>query len=148
MKVVLRQYVDGLGGPGDIKEVSDGYARNYLIPRGLATAATAAQMKLATDRQVSKSAKMSRQDRENRDLAERIKKVQITFKAKVGEQHRLYGSVTSHDIAEKLSDALGQPVDKRKVELEEPIRHLGTFTVPVRVAHDLLPEVTVAVERE
>ncbi len=148
MKVVLRQRVEGLGYPGDVKEVADGYARNFLIPRGLARMATPEQLKLAADKQNSKAAKMSRQDRENQALAQRLAGVQISFKARVGEQNRLYGSVTSQDIAEKLSDMLGQPIDKRKIALEEPIRHLGTFHVPVHVAHNLNPEVVVAVERE
>ncbi|MCL5958588.1 MAG: 50S ribosomal protein L9 [Chloroflexi bacterium] len=128
MKVVLRQPVEGLGNPGDVKEVSDGYARNYLIPKGLAQLATRAQLKLVTDQKISKMQSMSRQERENRALAERIEKARLVFKAKVGEQHRLYGSVTSQDIAEKLSEALGQPIDKRKVELKEPIRHLGDLS--------------------
>ncbi|MCL4499404.1 MAG: 50S ribosomal protein L9 [Chloroflexi bacterium] len=148
MKVVLRRPVEGLGNPGDVKEVSDGYARNFLIPKGLAQLATAAQLKVITDQKVSKMQSLSRQERENRALAERVAQTHLTFKAKVGEQHRLYGSVTSHDIAERLSEALGQPIDKRKVELKEPIRHLGTYQVPVRVAHDLTPEVVIAVESE
>lgn len=148
MKVVLREYVEGLGGPGDLKEVADGYGRNYLIRRGLAQLATPDIMKLLSDQKTSRMQKMSREERENAILAEKIGKARLTFRARVGEQNRLYGSITNSDIAEKLSEVLQQPFDKRKVELPEPIRHLGEYQVRIHVAHDVVPELTVIVERE
>jgi large subunit ribosomal protein L9 len=148
MKVVLREYVEGLGGPGDLKEVADGYGRNFLIRRGLAKLATPDVMKLLNDQKSSQMQKMSREERENMALADKITKTRLTFQARVGDQNRLYGSITNNDIAEKLGEILKQPIDKRKVELPEPIRHLGEYQVQVRVAHNIVPEVTVIVERE
>jgi large subunit ribosomal protein L9 len=148
MKVVLRQYVDGLGGPGDLKEVADGYGRNFLIRRGLAEMATPEKLKLVKDKQYSETQKMSKAQRENATLAGKISRTHLTFFARVGEQNRLFGSVTNHDIAEKLSEALGQVIDKRKVELTEPIRHLGDYKVKIHIAHDVDPEVNITVSRE
>lgn len=148
MKVVLRQYVEGLGGPGDLKEVADGYGRNYLIRRGLAELATPDKLKLVKDQKISETQKMTRAQRENAALAEKISKAQLVFRVRVGEQNRLYGSVTNQDIAERLSAALGQEVDKRKIELPAPIRHLGDYKVKIHVAHDVVPEVAVTVDRE
>ncbi len=148
MKILLIQEVRSLGSPGDVKEVADGYARNFLIPKGLAVAATSVQLKRAavTKRLVQQRA--TKVESEAKVLADRIGQTEVNFKAKVGEQHRLYGSITAADIAEELGKKLGQGIDKRKVELEEPIKHLGTFKVPVHLAHDLVPNVTVTVERE
>jgi large subunit ribosomal protein L9 len=148
VKVVLREYVEGLGGPGDLKEVADGYGRNYLIRRGLAQLATPDMMKLVKDKKISETQKMTRLERENAALAAKISKVRLTFTAKVGEQNRLFGSVTNNDIAEKLSQALNQEIDKRKIELPEPIRHLGEYQIKIHVAHDVIPEVAITVEKE
>ncbi len=148
MKVLLTQNVPNLGKTGDTKEVADGYARNFLIPRGMATVATAAALKrAAADKQVQQR-REARVKAETGELATRINAAQILFKAKVGEQHRLYGSITSGDIADELSKQLNHAVDRRDVELEEPIRHLGTFKVPVRLGPKTIPNVTVVVESE
>ncbi|MBI4318454.1 MAG: 50S ribosomal protein L9 [Chloroflexi bacterium] len=148
MKVLLKQDVKGLGGIGEVKEVADGYARNFLVPRGLAVAATPDQMRKAVGLKQLAQKRAEKVESEARKLADRIAETELVFKAKVGEQHRLYGSITAGDIAEELSRRLGQEVDKRKIELEEPLKHLGTFQVPVHLAHDLVPELTVSVERE
>ena len=146
MKVVLLKDVPTLGKSGDVKEVAEGYFRNYLAKHGLAAAATDAAMRSLAEQKETAARKEQRQAKANETLAQRIAKVQITMHVKVGEQHRLYGSITSQDVAEALAQKLGRPVDKHLIELEEPIRHLGTYEVPIRLAHGLTPKVTVVVE--
>ncbi len=148
MKVLFLKDVKGTARSGETKDVSDGFARNYLLPKGLAVAATEAAQKSASVHKQIFAAKKDRAKSESQALAEQLKAVRVTFKAKVGEQHRLYGSITSADIAEAVSKAMGQEIDKRKIILAEPLRHLGEHQVPVHVAPDLEPTVTVIVERE
>lgn len=148
MKVVLLQDVSGVGRVGEVREVAEGYFRNFLAPRGLAAAATEAAMRRVAEQRELKARREARVAAENRSLAERIRQTQVTLKVKVGEQYRLYGAVTAADIAGELSKQLGHPIDKRHVELEEPIRHLGTYEVPVHLARGVEPKVTVVVERE
>ena len=147
MKVLFLQDVKGSARAGDVREVSEGYARNYLLPKSLAVPATAGAMKnVAYQKQIS-SAKTQRQHDEAAALATRLSAVSVTFKVKVGDQYRLYGSITSSDVAEAVEKAIGQPIDKHKVVLDEPIKHLGVYRVPIKVS-DLAPEVTVTVEDE
>ncbi len=148
MKVLLLQDVKGLGKVGDIKEVSDGYGRNFLIPNKLAVMATPSELKKAAGLKVAAKQKEDRMAKEAQALADRISKTEVVLKARVGEQHRLYGSITSGDIAEALEKEIGQPIDKRKVELGEPIKQVGTFKVPIHLAPGLEPQVTVRVEPE
>lgn len=148
VKVLLTQNVPNVGQAGETKEVKDGYARNFLIPRGLATVATSAAMKQASDRKQVAQRKQERERTEVEALADKIKNTELVFKAKVGEQHRLYGSITSADVAEELSRRIGQPIDKRHVELAEPLRHLGSFKVPIRIGSRQVPSVSVVVEPE
>ncbi|MBI2953997.1 MAG: 50S ribosomal protein L9 [Chloroflexi bacterium] len=148
MKVLLLQDVKGLGKTGDIKEVADGHARNYLLPKKLAVAATAAELKKAAGLKEAAKRKGEKQAKEVSALAERIASTEVVLKARVGEQHRLYGSITSVDVAEALEKQIGQPIDRRKVELREPIKHVGTFKVPVHLGPGIEPEVTVRVEPE
>ncbi|HEY8478059.1 MAG TPA: 50S ribosomal protein L9 [Chloroflexota bacterium] len=153
MKVVLVQAVPGVGQPGQVKDVADGYARNYLIPRGLAVPATPAAVKQAEARRAAEERRQARAAEELRELAQRIEGLTLTLRAKAGaaregEERRLYGSITAADVAEALSKALGATVDKRHVELEEPIRTLGSHRVTIRLGHGLAPRVTVAVEPE
>jgi large subunit ribosomal protein L9 len=148
LKVLLTENVPNLGQAGESKDVADGYARNFLIPRGLATVATAGALKrVAAEKQVAQR-KQAKAQAQVSTLATKLGATQVVFKAKVGEQHRLYGSITAADIADELSRKIGQPIDKRHVELEEPIRHLGTYKVPVRVGAKVVPAVTVVVEPE
>ncbi len=148
MKVVLLKDVPSLGKTGDVKEVAEGYFRNFLAKHDLASAATDSAMRdLAQNKQIA-ARRDARETRANQSLAQRIAKTQITMRVKVGEQHRLYGSITSHDIAEALSQQLKQEIDKRHIELEEPIRHLGTYEVTVHLAHGITPKVSVVVEQE
>lgn len=148
MKVVLLQEVKNVGRAGEVKEVAEGYFRNYLAPRNLAAPATESALKSVAERREIQARREARISVENRALAERIRQTQLTFRVKVGEQHRLFGAVTAADIAERLAQQLGHDVDKRHVELEEPIRHLGTYEVPIRIGHNVEPKVTVVVERE
>jgi large subunit ribosomal protein L9 len=148
MKVILLQDVAGLGKAGDLKDVANGYARNYLLPRRLAAGATPGLIANREQRVAAEQRKLEKQNEENRQRAERLSQVTLTFKAKVGSQGRLYGSITSADIAEALREAENIVIDRRMIELPEPIRSLGTFSVPVKVATQLEPTISVNVVDE
>lgn len=148
MKVLLTQAVANVGKPGEIKTVADGYARNYLIPRGMATVATAGAVKQAEAQREAETRREVKFAAENQALATRLASTRVTLTAKVGSQNRLYGAITHADIADALARELGQPIDRHRIELEGPIRHLGEHKVPIRVARELVPQVTVVVERE
>jgi large subunit ribosomal protein L9 len=148
MKVILLQDVDGLGKAGDLKDVANGYARNYLLPRRLAAGATPGLVANRAQRVAAEQRKLEKQAEENRQRAERLSQVTLTFKAKVGSQGRLYGSITSADIAEALREAENIVIDRRMIGLPEPIRSLGTFNVPVKVATHMEPTISVNVVDE
>src|SRR5436190_14542493 len=137
MKVILLQDVAGLGKAGDLKDVANGYARNYLLPRQLAAGATPALISNREQRVAAEKRKIAKQDESNKQLAERLGQIALTFRARVGSQGRLYGSITSQDIATALRDAEGISIDRRTINLQDPIRTVGTFNVPVRVASGL-----------
>ena len=145
MKVILLQNVEGLGKAGDLKDVANGYARNYLLPRKLAAGATPALMTNRDQRIASEQRRVEKHAEGQRQLAEQLAKVTLTFRAKVGSQGRLYGSITSQDIASALREQENLVVDRRIIDLAEPIRALGTFNVPVKVASQLEPKITVNV---
>lgn len=147
MRVILRRDVPGLGRLGEVKEVADGYARNYLIPRGLAYTATEGNMKaLEIDRR-REAQRQARELAEARALAERIAATSVTISVQVGEEDRLFGSVTSADIAAALEQE-GIQVDRRKIHLDEPIKELGVFNVPVRLHRDVECEVRIWVVKQ
>jgi large subunit ribosomal protein L9 len=148
MKVLLTETVDNLGSAGEVKKVADGYARNFLIPKGLAVAATEGALKQAELRRQDEARRQQRMKMEAESLAKTLSQVTLTFQAKAGEKDKLYGSITNADIAEALERETGQPIDKRKVELEEPIRELGSYYVPIKLLPDFAPRITVIVERE
>ncbi len=148
MKVVLLKDIQGVGTAGQVKEVAAGYARNYLLPRGLAEVATPAVLEQLEARRNAEARRAAKEESSARELAQRLEAHPITIYAKAGEQHRLYGSVTAADIAEALGRELGEEIDKRKVELEEPIRAIGTYKVPLRVARSVVATITVNVEPE
>ena len=145
MKVILLQDVEGQGKAGDLKDVADGYARNYLLPKGLAAAATPALLANRAQRIASEQRKLEKQAEQNRQQAQRLSEITLTFRARVGREGRLYGSITSQDIASGLREAEGIVVDRRMIVLPEPIRSTGTFTVPIKVAPKLEPKITVNV---
>lgn len=148
MEVILLKDVRRLGSAGDIKRVADGYARNYLVPRELAVPATEAARRQVSERQAAEVRKEAETKAQAQQQASSLGDVQLVFQAKAGEGGRLYGSITSGDIAEELSKVIGQPVDRRKVRLEEPIRDLGKSAVEVRLHSDVQISVTVLVESE
>ena len=143
MKVILLHDVSGLGHPGDVKDVADGYARKYLLPRELVTAATPGALKNLQERVASARRRVEEEEKQNRSLAERLAAVTLTFAVHVGRGDRLYGSVTSQNIADALQDQEGLRIDRRTIHLPEPLRQLGTFEVPIRVARNVEPKVKV-----
>lgn len=138
MKVILTENLPKLGEVGDICEVADGYARNYLLPQGIAIVATAGALKQVNNLKRQEAHRRERVRGDAVALKETLERLSLTFAAKVGETGRLYGSITSSDIAERIEEATGQEVDRRKILLDNPLRQIGTFEVPIR----LLPEVT------
>jgi len=148
MKVILLQDVEGLGKAGDLKEVSNGYARNYLLPRQFAAGATPSLVANRKQRIAAEQRKLEKQAEQKREQSERLGQVTLTFKARVGREGRLYGSITSQDIAAGLRDAEGITIDRRMIDLPNPIRSVGTFMVPVKVAQKLEPKITVNVVDE
>src|SRR5438874_7488525 len=135
VKIILRTDVAGLGEEGEVKEVAGGYARNYLLPRKLAVPATKGNLKIREQQHEQIVHKQEQRRAEARELAERLAGQALRFAVRVGAQGRLYGSVTAQDIAERLKREAGIEVDRRSIELKEPLRALGDFDVPVRVAH-------------
>lgn len=147
MKVILLKEVSNLGEIGDTVDVADGYGRNFLIPRGLATAATAKNARQMEHQQLLREHRIARAKKEAQTLAEKLQAVSCRFSRKSGDEGRLFGSVTSMDIADHLK-TLGLEVDRRRIHLDQPIKSLGEFTVPVRLPADVTSEVKVAVVPE
>ena len=148
MKILLTQDVESLGSAGEIKKVPDGYARNFLIPKGLAVLATEGAVKKARLQSKVQDKVQRRVEEEAASLAEILWQVTLTFKAKAGEKDRLYGSITSGDIVEALERQTGRAFDKRKLQLKGSIHELGVHRVPIKLMTDVVPEITVVVERE
>jgi large subunit ribosomal protein L9 len=147
MEVILRQAIENLGNPGDVVTVKPGYARNFLLPRGLAYEATPGNLKrIAAERQRLEAAESNRRDAA-RELAKRIEEVSLTFSARVGDEGKLFGSITATDVAHQL-EAQGVQVEKRQIDLHEPIKTLGVFRVPIRLHADVRPEVKVWVIKQ
>jgi large subunit ribosomal protein L9 len=147
MEVILRQAVDNLGHPGDIVSVSAGFARNYLLPRGFAYEATAGNKKrMEQERERLEAAEASRREAAE-ELAKQLEPVSLTFSARVGEEGKLFGSVTTADIAHQL-EAQGFKIEKRQIDLHEPIKALGVYRVPIRVHADVRAEIKVWVIKQ
>ena len=146
MRVILKREVRGLGRPGEVKDVADGYAQNFLLPRGLAVEATAGELKgLARERDAAK-AKKDRAHEDAEELAKRLAALTLRFRLKAGEQGKTFGSVTTKEIAELLKHEHGIDVDKTKIHLDEPLRTLGAHSVEIRVLTDVRAKVAVAIE--
>lgn len=148
MKVVLRKDVEKLGEAGSVQTVADGFARNYLIPKGLAVLATPGELKVVAENARVREMKIARQEKQLQDLADKIGGQRLEFVARSGDQGRLYGSITAGDIAERLSAAVGQEIDRRKIVLADPIRTVGEHVVAVHLVGRLRPEITVVVAGE
>jgi len=147
MDVILRQDVDNVGRAGELVTVKDGFGRNYLLPRGLAYLASESNRRRIEAEAKQQVRKAGAQLDSARELAERLEAVSLTFTMKAGEGDKLFGSVTAADVADRLL-AEGFTVDKKAVELHEPIKALGVYKVPVRVHHEVKPEVRVWVVKE
>ncbi len=145
MKVLFLQDVPNVAKAGDIKEVADGYGRNFLIPRKLALLAVSGAVNPAKTYLEAQARGMAQTQTELTELANQLDGREITLEARIGSKDRLYGSITAADIAVELERTIGQAVDKRKVELAEPIRQLGSYEVAIRLAKDLVPKVRVTV---
>lgn len=147
MEIILREDVAHVGKTGDVVKVKDGFARNYLLPKGLAYPATEANKKRIAYEAVRVAQRRAAERADAETEAGRLANVALTFSVKVGEEDRLYGSVTASDIQRRLEEQ-GIHVDKRKIELPEPLRSLGDFRVGVRVHADVRPEILVHVVKE
>lgn len=142
MEIILRQAVENLGKPGDVVKVKSGYARNYLLPHGLAYEATPGNLKrIQLERDRLEAAENERRNKAQ-DLATRLEEVSLTFSARVGEEGKLFGSVTAADIHQQL-EAQGFHVERRQIDLHEPIKSLGVYKVPIRLHADVKPEIRV-----
>jgi large subunit ribosomal protein L9 len=148
MEVVLLKDVKGLGNRGDIEDVADGYARNYLIPRKLAVPATEGARKQAKQMAQAEERREEAERQEAQSVADKLAGTEVEFEVKAGESGRLYGSVTSGDIAERLSAKLGDEFDKRKIQLDEPIKETGVRSIDVRLHPEVEFTVKVVVKTE
>lgn len=148
MKIVLRQDVPKVGDAGSVQTVSNGYARNFLIPKGLAVVATDGELKVAAHNLAVKERKVARQEELLRSLSDKIDGQRLTFTAKAGEQGRLYGSITASDVATALASQVSEEIDRRRVVLDEPLRSIGEHTVTVHLVGRLRPQITVVIEAE
>ncbi|HXF85749.1 MAG TPA: 50S ribosomal protein L9 [Anaerolineales bacterium] len=147
MKVMLIKDVYKLGRAGDIKKVADGYGRNYLIPQGLAVLATPGAIKQAEKIRQQAEIRRAELNAELKSLADQINGLVLTFSAKAGETGKLYGSITTQDVATAISEKTRYEIKKHQVDMQ-PIRNLGEFTAHVRLTVDLVPEVKIIVHRE
>ena len=148
MKVILEQDVERLGKQGDVVDVSRGYARNYLLPRGLAKEATAGSLKEVRRRRRAEEAKRARAEDEARDLAQRLSGQMVTITARAGEGGRLFGAITNQDIAAAIEEQLKLTVDRRRIEVEEPLKSLGEHKVNIRLFTDINADLLVKLVAE
>jgi large subunit ribosomal protein L9 len=145
MKIILQKPVDSLGAPGDVVQVADGYARNYLIPRGLAAPATKGALRHADRVKAGHDERLRRQRADAEALAGRLSKAPVRISAQAGEEGRLFGQVTPHHIADALEEQLGERVDHRKILLPEPIRSVGVHELEVHLHPEVDARITVDV---
>ena len=148
MRVIFLEDVANIAKAGEVKEVADGYGRNFLIPKNLAALVspkTTARLEAQLRAQSNKGVQI---DAELVNMAQQIAGKEVVLKAKVGAKDRLYGSITSADIAAELERITGVTVDKRKIELDEPIRELGSFYVAIKLGKDIIPKIKVTVSEE
>jgi large subunit ribosomal protein L9 len=146
MKVILQKPVDKLGVPGDVVDVADGYARNYLMPRGLAVRASKGGVKHVESLRRAHTTRVSQAQAEAQEVADRLTASSIKVRARVGEEGRLFGSVTAAELAQEIERQTGVKVDRHDVHLDEPIRSVGVHEVTVHLFADVDPVVPVEVE--
>jgi large subunit ribosomal protein L9 len=148
MKVVLLEDIAGTGKAGELKEVSKGYAKNFLLPRGLALIATPAVTKQVESRLERKKLDESVDREKLVELAQQVEGKEIHLKARLGGGERLFGSITAADVAEELGRAIGSVIDKKKIDMEKPFHQTGSYEVAVKLAGDIKPKITVVIEEE
>jgi large subunit ribosomal protein L9 len=147
MEIILREDVERLGSRGQVVKVADGYARNFLLPKRLAVAATDSNRKIVEQERQAHLRREAKQKGEAEDLSKLLSGVTVIIAQKAGENGQLFGSVTSKDVAEALAQK-NYTIDRRKIQLDEPIKQLGEFKIPVRLHRDVTAEVTVQVVKE
>lgn len=148
VKVILKEDMENLGESGDVVDVKPGYARNYLIPQGLAYEASEANVRRLEEEKRLAEERAKRDYLEARRRASQLEGLALTFHARAGEEGKLFGSVTSADIADRLNEGgLDFEVERRRIELDEPLKQLGAFMVPLKLHHDVEVEVEVRIER-
>lgn len=147
MKLILREDVENLGKIGEIVEVAGGYGRNYLLPRGLAVNASTKHLKEQEHQKKLIQARMDRQQKDAQEMAGSLDSVSCTISRKTGEDEKLYGSVTSRDIEEALREE-GVSIDRKRILLEEPLKKLGVYTVPVKLHADVTGNIKVWVVKD
>lgn len=145
MKVILKSDVKGTGRKGQTVNVSDGYARNFLLPRGLAVEASASALKVLAEEQKAQERKQDRIIQQLKDLRNRLEGKTIQVPARTGENGRLFGSITNKDIAEAISKYLGQEFDRKHVDLSSPIKCLGSFPVSLKFGHNISATINVEI---
>jgi len=148
MKVILKQDVKSLGKKESMHEVSDGYARNFLFPRSLAVEANAANLNVMNSKKEAEKSKMERELAKAKLLADKIKEITVVFKAKAGESGKLFGSITGKDISDKLKSQFGLDIDKKKINLPDAIKALGTTEVEIKIQHGVSAKLTVKLEHD
>jgi large subunit ribosomal protein L9 len=147
MEVILKEDVNKLGHRGDIVKIADGYGRNYLLPGKLAIEATANNKAVIEQMKGSSIRKLAKEKVVAEDLAKKLEAVELVFERKVGENDHLFGSVTSGDIAHQLEEK-GYPIDRRKISLEEPLKSLGEFHVPIKLHREVTSHIKVTIKGE
>src|ERR1051326_280284 len=147
MEVILRDTIDTLGRAGQVVKVADGYARNYLLPRKLAYLATPGNLKVIESERQSLLKKETKQKEDAEKLMDMLTKVEVVIRRKVGEQDALYGSVTNSDVAELL-EAKGFQIEKRKIHMDDHIKKLGEYSIPIRLFKDVTAHIKLKVEPE
>lgn len=147
MKIILKENIENLGKRGDIIDVAAGYGRNYLIPRKMAIEVTSSNMKLVEMEQKALRKKLEREFESYQSVIDQLNQASLSFERKAGEKDVIFGSVSTADIKEAL-DKLGMEVDKKKILLDEPIKRLGNYTVPIKVFHDERAEIKIEVKKE
>jgi large subunit ribosomal protein L9 len=145
MKVIFLQDVPNVARAGEIKEVASGYGRNFLIPKKLALLANSSALSTIKTQLKTEAASQVQTEARLDELAQQLEGKEITLKARVGAKDRLYGSITSADIASELQNNSGVVIDKRKIELADPIRQLGSYEVAIKLAKDIIPKIKVTV---
>jgi len=147
MEIILRETIENVGRAGQVVKVADGYARNYLLPKKLAYLVTPGNLKVIEHERQSLLRKEAKQKDEAEKLLQMLEKVEITIRRKVGEQETLYGSVTNSDVADKL-EKKGFQIEKRKIHMDDHIKSLGEFSIPIRLFKDVTAHVKLKVEPE